>query len=228
MSQKFYFFINLRKLSAFISKTNFRMYSIVMFLFATPLTYIVLKFANANNLFELLNEFPSEIKELLSLNSWWLDTMLGMCIPLCLSLALSIQLARLRPEYAETVKIALPWIFPLKKIFFSKISVFFVFTSAVFFGAVMFLTFGPVENNYKSLGLLFFPFVILYLVLEIRKILSVDPMKSKFGQFLLKKQWLFTSMFIALAGFIWVYCELWVPFSTRWDLFVFFKSYSIN
>jgi hypothetical protein len=93
---------------------------------------------------------------------------------------------------------------------------------------VIFLTFGEVKNHYKNLGLSVFPSVIFYLALEIRKILSVDPMKGKTGQFLLNHHRFFTRIFIALALLIWAYCELWTPILTRWDIFAFFKSHSIT
>jgi hypothetical protein len=213
-----------KKMRSFLAKLQFNFISVLLILVVTPSVYAFLNLAVSINLFDLINKFPTEVKELISINMFWLELFIGTTMPIFLSLALSIQLAKLKPDDAATIKNILPWIFPLRKFFFSKLPILLVLTAAVFLGIVLFLTFGSDVDLYGNLFLLIFPIFIFSLGVMIKEILAEDPIQGRVGQYMLKNPRAFTALFLVLASASWIYTEMWLPISNRWDLIIFFKS----
>lgn len=210
-----------------ISKSKLGLINILTFLIFVPLTYAILLFLVKLDLFSAAEKMPQDLKELLSLNNWWIDSLISLSVPLFLSAALSVQLAVLKPEQADVIKAVIPWIPQVRGIFHSQVAWFFVFSASVLSGTVLLLTFGGEEANLRALGLMVFPAIVLYLAFTIRDLLSSNPSKEKLGQMILVKYKLCTAIFLTLAGIAFLYSSIYQPVYFRWQVLGLVKSLNL-
>lgn len=205
-------------------RSRFGLINVLTFLIFVPLSYAILLFLVKVDLFSAVEKMPQDLKELLSLNNWWVDSLISLSVPLFLSAALSVQLAVLKPEHADVIKAVIPWIPQVRGIFHSQVAWFFVFSASVLSGTVLLLTFGGEEANLRALGLMVFPAIVIYLAFTIRDLLSSNPSKGKLGQFILVKYKLCTAIFLTLAGIAFLYSSVYQPVYFRWQVLGLVKS----
>lgn len=220
-------FSRILRMSNTFSKSKLGLINVLTVIIVTPLTYAVLLYFVEQNTFTKLDILPQDLKELLSINNWWLDSLISLSVPLFLSAALSVQLAVLKPEHADVIRTAIPWIPKVRGIFHSQVAWFFIFSASVLSGTVLLLTFGGEEVNLRALGLMMFPALILYVAFTIRELLSSNPSKGKLGQKILAKHKLGIAIFLALAGIAFLYSSVYQPIYFRWQVLEFVKSLNL-
>lgn len=208
--------IKLRKAKYYIS-------CIIILVLTTPASYLFFSFAVEYNFFELYSRLDAPLKDYLSLQSLWIDTIISLSTPLFLSVALSIQLARLNDEDAKKIEAIIPWIPKINYLFAAKMPLFFVFTASIFFGGIGLLVFGGRTVDYTQLYISVYPLSMLALSGFMRVALTSNIKDDKFGRFIFLHHKKITITFIVIAGSAWCYSELFNPAINRWKIFEYIK-----
>uniref|UniRef100_UPI004047224D hypothetical protein n=1 Tax=Rheinheimera sp. TaxID=1869214 RepID=UPI004047224D len=209
-------------------KSKLGLSNFLIFVVATPLTYAALLVMVKMDFFTAIEMLPREIKALFSINTWWVEILISLSIPLLLLLAFSIQLARMNPEDADLVKKIIPWLPKIRNLIYNPVTGFFVFTAAVLTGVILLLSFGAKDSDISVLFMLAFPALILYLAFWIRELLSTQPSSGKFARFILSNPQLCTGILICLAAIAWIYSNIYRPIDFRLQLLGALKALTLG
>ena len=207
---------NYRELFDLVSRWKFYASCLLIFVVIIPSTYAWLAYLSSINFFETYNQLPERLKDKISLNSLWLDTFWSLSVPVLFSLAVFIPLLKLELSEGDKINDALQFILKLRGFFFTQIPIFFVITTALLSGALLFLIFNTDQFSIKSLFLLAFPASIFYVAIQLKILLSADPTQSRFGRFLLANHWLL----IVLALIALFYSSVFAPLVDKWEWLV--------
>ncbi len=227
MNQKIILPLFIHSLAAMLKRIAKNRYYIgisLMMIFFIPLSYACFSFAVYHDLFDHYNELAEPLKNYLSLEAWWIETIIRLTVPVFLSVALSIQLATLHDKDAEAIKSIAPWIPKIRGFLSVKMPLFFVFTASVLFGAIFLLVFGGESQDYPKLIMAIFPIAMLILSEFMRSALSSNPSRGALGKLTMKYHKGLTKISLLIAGLAWVYSDLLTPLKNRWDIFMYAKN----
>lgn len=207
-----------------IKKGHYYLCVFMIFMLITPISYFGFSIAVEADLFYIYDKLDEPLKDYLSLETWWIETIIRLCVPVFLSVALSIQLGRLHEKDAQTIKSIVPWI-PIVRDFFSvKMPIFFVLTASVMLGAILLLVFGGKTIDWARLLMTTFPAAIFTLSEFMRNALSSNPGTGWLSELTMKYHNGLTKISILLASIAWIFSDLYTPIKSRWDIFEYAKS----
>jgi uncharacterized membrane protein YhaH (DUF805 family) len=206
------------------TKSRYYITLAVILALVTPLSYLGFSFADENALFERYSKLDEPLKDYLSLETWWIETIISLTVPVFMSVALSIQLARLHDKDAETIKSIFSWVPKVRDFFSVKMPIFFVFTASVLFGAFGLLAFGGKSLNYSALLMTIYPMLILLLSEFMRNALSSNPSEGKLGKLTMTYHKGLTKISISIAALAWLYSDIITPIKNRWNIFDYAQS----
>ncbi|MCG6538675.1 hypothetical protein MCB86_01115 [Pseudomonas sp. KSR10] len=194
-----------------IIKHKFRATAILVILAFTLFGYWLIDLLIDGDYFTKYKELDPFAKELVSIEGWWLETLIGGCVPMFLVFGIQFYLLKfdLEPEKREFIFAALPFI-PKLKWLTNKPIIFMLGTSSIFLGMVLYL---GIEGNTKYLAALFIP-ALLFLFIYLLRISSSQISSGEgFSKFTHKKCVSIGWACIVLSFSCWVYADVILPFS---------------
>lgn len=207
-----------------LSKLKWWSTVLVVFSAITLISYWITLYVVKANIPTIIKQFPDALREYLSIETWWLERLFELTIPMFLSIALSIQLARLSEDDSKTLKRLVPWLPVVKDFFAVKLPVFFVATAGVFTGMVTVLVIGGAEIDLQPLILLPVTIGMLMIAFVMKVVLSEDPSKGLFGNWTMKYHKCITICLILTSAIFWLAANWALPIFARIELYEIGKS----
>jgi len=207
-----------------LSKVKWWLTVLTVFSLITVISYWITLFAVDANILTIIKQFPLALREHFSIETWWLERLFELTIPMFLSIALSIQLARLSEDDSQTIKRLVPWLPTVKDFFAVKLPVFFVATAGVFTGMVTLLVIGGPEIDLKPLILLPVTIGMLMIAFVMKVVLSEDPSKGPFGTWTMKHHKCITICLVLASASFWLTANWVLPILARIELYQFGKT----
>ncbi|GAB6262597.1 hypothetical protein [Photobacterium sp. R1] len=194
-----------------IIKYKFRVTAVLVIGVLTLLGYWITGFLIDGDYFSKYENLDPFAKELLSIEGWWLETLIGGCVPMFLVFGIQFYLLKfdLEPEKRDFIFSALPFI-PKLKWFTNKPIIFMLGTSSIFLGMVLYL---GIEGNFRYLAALLIPglmFLFTFMLRMASSQISSGKGLSKFTHDHCVHIGWFCS---ALALACWVYADVLLPFN---------------
>jgi hypothetical protein len=158
--------------------------------------------------YESLDPFA---KDLVSIEGWWLETLIGGCVPMFLVFGIQFYLLKfkLEPENRDFIFAALPFIQKLNWLT-NKPIIFMLGTSSIFLGVVLYL---GIEGNFNYLAALLIPGLMFLFTYMLRIASSQISSGSGLSKFTHSNCVPIGSSCITLAFVCWVYADVLLPFN---------------
>lgn len=194
-----------------IVKYKFRVVTAIVIILFTFFSYWFTGFLIDGNYLTKYQELDPFAKELVSIEGWWLETLVGGCVPMFLVYAIQFYLLKfdLEPEKRDFIFTAIPFI-PKLKWLTNKPIVFMLGTSSIFLGAVLYL---GIEGDTKYLVALLIPALLFGLTYMLRSASSQISSGRGFTEFTRKKCVSIGWFCIILSFSCWVYADVILPFT---------------
>ncbi len=161
-------------------------------------------------------------KQFVSIEGWWMETLIGGCVPMFL--AFSIQFFLLRTDISTENKSfifsALPFI-PKLNWFTNKPIMFLLGTSSVFLGMTLFL---GLEGEPRYLWSLFIPFFLFLLTFNLRYAASEIARGEGFSSFTYRHCTKIGWFSVGLSFLCWFYADIFLPAHDAWEIWKAIKS----
>lgn len=193
--------------------------ALAVFIVLAVIGYWVFLFVVDADILTKIKQFPDALQEHLSIENWWLERLLELTVPMFLTIALSIQLARLSEDDAEMLKRLVPWLPGIRNIFAVKIPMFFVATAAVFSGMVTLLVIGGPKIDTRPLILFPISIGMLITAITMKSILSKDPRKGPLGNWIMNNHKWITLGLVIISLIFWLIANWVLPILARIDLY---------
>ena len=161
-------------------------------------------------------------KQFVSIEGWWMETLIGGCTPMFL--VFSIQFFLLKKEISTENRTlifsALPFI-PKLNWLTNKPIIFLLGTSSVFLGMTLFL---GLEGESKYLWSLFIPFFLFLLTFYLRYAASVIASGKGFAPFTYRHCAKIGWFSIGMSFLCWFYADIFLPAQDVWGIWQAIKS----
>lgn len=164
--------------------------------------------------YESLDKFA---KSLMSIEDWWLETLLGGCIPMLIAFGVQFFLLKTAHKNKDIIFSALPFI-PFLNFFAVKPFIFMFGTSSIFLGAILFL---GIEGDPQYLWGLIIPACMYGASFTLRYRSSQIMAGKDFSEFTYKnhKRIGWGCFIMALA--CWIYADIYAPLK---DLYLLWQQ----
>lgn len=153
-------------------------------------------------------------KELISVQDWWVESIVGSSIPMFLVFGIQFFLLNQKMESKQLIYSALPFIKYLSWLS-GKPVLFILGTASLFFGAIMFL---GVEGHIKYFWGMLIPILMFLLTFSLRYTTSIIESGEGFSSFTYQNNKPIAWFCCAVAAGCWIFADLYTPFSDLYYL----------
>ena len=147
------------------------------------------------------------VQNVLSVESWWLETLVGGCIPMFIAFGIRFYLLKIDPKTKDIIFAVLPFI-PKLNWLAGKPVYFMLGTGSALLGAVLFL---GIKGDAKYLWALFLPAAMLCLSYIAHRSYKQIMEGSEFGELTKKFHTRVGGACMLLAVICWIYADLYSP-----------------
>lgn len=166
--------------------------------------------------YEALDDFA---KSLISIEDWWLETLLGGCIPMLIAFGVKFFLLNITHKSKDLIFSALPFI-PILNFFAVKPVMFMLGTSSMFLGAILFL---GIEGNTQYLWGLIIPTSLYGASFTLRYRSSQIMAGKGFSKFTYTNHVRIGWGCFIMALACWIYADIYAPFKELFLLWLQLK-----
>jgi len=161
-------------------------------------------------------------KQFVSIEGWWMETLIGGCVPMFLAFGIQFFLLRtdISTENKSFIFSALPFI-PKLNWLTNKPIIFLLGTSSVFLGVLLFL---GLEGDHKYLWGLFIPFIMFLLTFVLRYAASEIASGEGFSAFTYSNCTKIGWFSIGMSFLCWFYADILLPAQDAWEIWQAIKS----
>ena len=161
--------------------------------------------------YQKLNPF---IKEFVSIQDWWIESLLGGCIPMFLFFGIQFFLLNQNKKAKDLIFSALPFIKVLNW-FAGKPIIFILGTASAFFGIILFLA---IEGESKYFGAMIIPLALLFLTFSLRYTAAQIASGEGFSPLTYQYHKGIAWSCCVLAFLCWGFADIYSPFSDLYQL----------
>ncbi len=197
-----------------VSTAKTRVLALIILLTFTIVGYVVSSIIVEGRLVSKFRALDPLTQKVLSVESWWLETLAGGCIPMFLAFGIRFFLLNLDDSIKDKVFTALPFI-PHLRWLASKPVFFMLGTGAALLGSVLFL---GLEGDKRYLLALIIPASLFYLSYVAHNSYQKIMTGSEFSEKTQKCHKTLGGVCIVLALVCWGYAALYSPINDIWQL----------
>ncbi|EOV6297658.1 hypothetical protein ACN9RH_004717 [Vibrio parahaemolyticus] len=192
-------------------KYKFRIVAAIVIIIFTFFSYWFTGFLIDGNYLTKYQGLDPFVKDLVSVEDWWLETLVGGCVPMFLVYGIQFYLLKfdLEPAKRDFIFSALPFI-PKLKWLTNKPIVFMLGTSSMFLGIVLHI---GLEGNTKYLAALLIPALLFAFTFMLRSASLQISSGKGFSKFTHKNCVSIGWFCIILSFACWVYADVILPFT---------------
>ena len=163
---------------------------------------------------EKYQELDPFAKNLISVQDWWIESLLGGCIPMFLVFGIQFFLLNQNQKTKDLLFAALPFIKFLNW-FAGKPIIFILGTASLFFGAILFLA---IEGDSKYFWAMLIPLTLLFLTFSLRHTAGQIASGTGFSSITYKFHKGIGWGCCIIAASCWVFADIYSPFSDLYQL----------